>query len=81
MAETKLTSVQVNSLEKMRQMFSAAESCGLPLNDATFMRYIINYMIYMYMYIHIHTCTCGIYIYMNIYIYIYTHVDSRDCSQ
>mmetsp|Transcript_13586 Transcript_13586/g.13163 ORF Transcript_13586/g.13163 Transcript_13586/m.13163 type:complete len:260 (-) Transcript_13586:91-870(-) len=40
MVEKVLTSVQAASLEKMRQTFRVSESCGLPLNDATFLRYL-----------------------------------------
>jgi CRAL/TRIO, N-terminal domain len=35
-----LTKVQSDSLEKMRQAFPDPSSAGLPLNDATFLRYL-----------------------------------------
>lgn len=35
-----LTIEQTNALAKMRQKFTEGDSCGLPLNDSTFLRYL-----------------------------------------
>jgi hypothetical protein len=87
MPEKELTPVQVNTLEKMRQTFGAIESYGLPLNDATFMRYSIYVFICIYINIHLNIRICDatfkrcmiyificMYIHINKYMYIYIYI-------